>query len=77
MIGYIDVEMAGRRLTVELTDDLRWRCRNTDLERLLNQAHPGEVPCGASPESVGRYLLYQVAGRLGGEVRFPAPPAAV
>ena len=66
-IGEVRFEQRGRRVTARLTEDLHWRCNDTDVERFLNEACPIDV-IQLEIHRPAVHGLYQAAERLGGEV---------
>lgn len=69
MVGKVIFRLADRRHAAELSDDLRWRCDEPQIQRLLDENFPAYLVADEDPETIGRHMLYRAAYRLSGEVR--------
>jgi len=76
VIGELRFHQAGRPVRAQLSDDLRWSCDDAAFERLLNESF-GQMDLDADVTQVHQPVvhgIYQVAERLGAEVRLNRRP---
>jgi hypothetical protein len=72
IVGELHFEQAGRPVCAALHDDLHWRCDDQALEDYLNRVcRPKRRRWEVHRPEI--HTLYQVAERLGAEVRLPQP----
>ena len=71
VIGELKFAQAGRPITAHLCVDLRWSCEDKNVEDLLNESF-GMMNLDSAATDVHEPVvhgIYQVAERLGAEVR--------
>jgi hypothetical protein len=68
MIGTLEVEMPGRRLSAALDEDLTWTSDDPQLCELLETISPAPRQMDDQDVAVGRYMLYRAGSRLGARV---------